>query len=111
MIIKHHRDSGAFEFFPDPTEKSVIEIKQENKELKKELSEIKSLLQTLVSSPVVENSSDASRLESLTTDQLKEVCSLLGIRTTATKPSTLISKITNSGKSSSDIDNVIDQID
>lgn len=96
----YHPESGAFEFFPTPEDKMLESVDKDNKAIKSEISEIKALLKELTKSSA--EILDA-RLNLLSSDQLKELCSLLGISTTATKESTLIEKIKSSGKTEEEI--------
>ena len=104
----YHRDSGAFEFFPTPEDKLMNQISKENADLKQQLEGMRKQLESL---GVSTQSATESELEGLTSDQLKLVCSELGISIgKSSREDTLISKINQSGKSNSEIAEAVTKV-
>lgn len=93
----YHPDSGAFEFFMDPEDRAVKEVSDENKGLKQQVEKLEAMVKTLMNAQDVD-------LEKYEPEQLKTIAQKLGINTgRASNKGTLIAKIKDSGKSSSDI--------
>lgn len=101
MHRKFKPESGAFEFFPDPTDRLLMQVEQENRTLKARLDATEKRLEELL----------PPNFDDLDSDQVKQVAEVLEVSTgNSSRKSTLISKITESGKTDSEIKEAIKQI-